>query len=343
MGTMADDALQKNLAGDVREAWVSFVDTIEPLRPDLFRFCLRLTGNPFDAEDLVHDGMLRAFGTLGLGGEEIRRPRAFLFRVLTNLWIDELRRVRPDAAEAEAAELPARASAPPGVLRDAAAIAFERLSPRERAAVVLKEAFDLSHAEIAEVLSTTEGAVKVALHRGRQRLADEERPLDERRPARRRPRVSAELLDRFVAALRAHDLEAVKALVVTDLEAEVFPSGFGVGAEHHAARGWIHGTFYHHIPEREARREGYPLGLEVRDVAGERAVLVFRNYGEGEALEEVWLIEESAGRIARIRDYCFSPDLVRFVADACGVRFRPVGYRFRPGVYRDAPARAPST
>lgn len=324
--------LEHALASDVREAWSSFIDVIEPLRPDLFRFCLRLTGNPFDAEDLVHDGMLRAFGTLGLGGEQIRQPRSFLFRVLTNLWIDELRRARPELRGAEASDLPAPEMSDPGELRDAVELAFEQLTPRERAAVVLKEGFDLGHAEIAEVLSTSEGAVKVALHRGRRRLAGEATE------SARRPRVSSQLLDRLVLAIRAHDLEAVKALVVADLEAEVFPSGFLVGVEEHAKRGWIHGTFYHHIPEREARRAGYPLQLEIRDVAGERVVLVLRDYGEGAALEEIWLIEESDGRVARIRDYCFSPDLVGWVAEHCRLPFRSVGYRFRPGVYRDVPS-----
>jgi RNA polymerase sigma-70 factor (ECF subfamily) len=333
---MSKGGLEGVLADEARGAWSAFIDVVEPLRRDLFRYCLRLTGNPFDAEDLVHDGMLRAFGTLALGAEAIRQPRAFLFRVVSNLWIDELRRTRPAQREADAGDQAAPGAADPGELRDAAEIAFEQLAPRERAALVLKEAFDLPHAEIAAVLSTSEGAVKVALHRGRRRLAGEPHAPE------RRPRVSTELLERFVAAIRAHDLEAVKALVVADLEAEVFPSGFGVGVEHHAKRGWIHGTFYHHSPEREARRLGYPLGLEIRDVAGERVVLVFRDHGEGGALEEVWLVEESDGRVARIRDYCFSPDLVRWVAEHCRVPFHAVGYRFRPGVYRDVPSRGPA-
>lgn len=59
--------------------------------------------------------------------------------------------------------------------------------------VVLKEAFDLGHAAIAEVLSTPESAVEVALHRGRRHL------VSEREGARRPPRVSRELVDRFVA------------------------------------------------------------------------------------------------------------------------------------------------
>lgn len=49
----------------------------------------------------------------------------------------------------------------------------------------------------------------------------------------------------------------------------------------------------------------------------------------------MWLLEEVAGRIARVRDYGFCPDLVRLVAEECGVPSRAVGYRYRPGIYRD--------
>lgn len=64
-------------------------------------------------------------------------------------------------------------------------------------------------------------------------------------------------------------------------------------------------------------------------------MLVSRDYGTGAALEEVWLVEESDGRVAQVRDYCFSPDLVGWVAEHCRVPFNSLGYRFRPGVYRD--------
>lgn len=321
------------LSADLHEAWESFIDAVEPLRPQLFRFCHRLTGSAFDAEDLVHDGLLRAFGTLGLNRQGIRDMRSFLFRVLTNLWIDETRRSRPELREPDERTpdpgAPSPASAPE--LRDAAQTLLGALSPRERVAVVLREGFDLSHAQIAEVLSSSAGAVKVALHRGRQRL-EKERASDAPRP-----RVSRALVDRFVEAFRSRDIEAVKALLLENVEAEVYPSGLIVGRDVNAERGWLRGCFYHHIPEREASRAPYPLGLQVREVEGEPVVLVFRDYGDGQgaALEEVWRFEEEDGAIARVRDYGFSPDLVEHVARHLGLPFRRVGYRFRPGFFRD--------
>ena len=147
--------------------------------------------------------------------------------------------------------------------------------------------------------------------------------------------MSVELVDRFVDAYRRHDVDAVKALLLEDVEAEVFPSGVGWGREYHAEKGWLHGCFYHHIQKREQERDPFPNRLEAATVLGERVVLVFRDYGKGEALEEVWMFEESEAGIARIRDYCFSPDLVHWVAEHQGIPFRPVAYRFREGIYPD--------
>ena len=58
-------------------------------------------------------------------------------------------------------------------VRSAGAVLLHRLPPRERAALILKEVFDMSLEETAEVLETTVGAVKSALHRGRAKLRED--------------------------------------------------------------------------------------------------------------------------------------------------------------------------
>ena len=56
--------------------------------------------------------------------------------------------------------------------REAGATLLARVSPQERAAILLKDVFDFALDEIAEILATTPGAVKAALHRGREKLAE---------------------------------------------------------------------------------------------------------------------------------------------------------------------------
>jgi RNA polymerase sigma-70 factor (ECF subfamily) len=69
------------LASSLRSSWHGFLDTYEPLRSELYRYCRHLTRSPWDAEDLAQDAMARAFVTLGQMGEAPPNPRAWLFRV----------------------------------------------------------------------------------------------------------------------------------------------------------------------------------------------------------------------------------------------------------------------
>src|SRR5580704_8832816 len=85
---------QADLPDVVRGSWHRFLDTYEPLRPELYRYCRHLTRSPWDAEDLAQDALARAFVTLGQMGAPHDNPRAWLFRVASNLWMDRLRRRR---------------------------------------------------------------------------------------------------------------------------------------------------------------------------------------------------------------------------------------------------------
>ena len=84
---MADLELPDGLRDDLRSAWHRYIDLLAPLRPTLHGYCMRLTGNVWDAEDLVQDTLLRAFGTLGSVFKRIENPRAYLLRTATNLWM----------------------------------------------------------------------------------------------------------------------------------------------------------------------------------------------------------------------------------------------------------------
>src|SRR5512139_2071315 len=188
------------LASAVRGSRHQFLEAFEGLRPELYRYCRHLTRSPWDAEDLAQDVLARAFVTLGKLGTAPPNPRAWLFRVASNAWIDQQRRPRavPEREPADTID--------PRATREAAGTLIARLAPQERAAVVLKDVFDLPIEDIAEALSTTPNAVKAALHRGRGKLLDE--PADEARV----PTPAA--LDALVTAFERRDLAAVTALLL---------------------------------------------------------------------------------------------------------------------------------
>jgi RNA polymerase sigma-70 factor (ECF subfamily) len=138
-----------------------------------------MTGSVMDGEDVVQDALFEAYRKLGQYDD--RRPLApWPFRMAHNRCIDFLRRrgVRVEAeptARSPDSVMPAN---PPflGVGRAVERLVIS-LPPRERACVPLKDVFDYTLEEIAELVSSTVGGVKAALNRGRSKLAASPEPV----------------------------------------------------------------------------------------------------------------------------------------------------------------------
>ncbi|MBD8872105.1 RNA polymerase sigma factor SigJ [Rhodanobacter sp. DHB23] len=191
-------------------------------RQRLFGLAYRMLGTPVDAEDVLHDAWLRwhAQDTAALDD-----PEAWLVTVTTRLALDRLRRARTERARYPGPWLPEplvdedtqpAAETPESLLeRDQTlTLSFltllERLGPDERAAFLLNEVFDYSHAEAAAILGIAENACRQRVHRAKARLR-EDRPrfqVDARAQQR--------LLQRFVAAMEKPTLESLRALFAED-------------------------------------------------------------------------------------------------------------------------------
>jgi RNA polymerase sigma-70 factor (ECF subfamily) len=321
---MADTELTAELVADARAAWHRYLDLVTPFRPQLHRYCRRLTGEIWDAEDLVQETLLKGFATLGSFQHSIANPRGYLSRIATHLWIDTERRRRSEAAmlAAEATDAAAAATAHPrrDDLRDAGARLLEALPPQERAALVLKEVFDLSLSDVAEMLSTSVGAVKAALHRGRGRLGEE--------TPRRRRSASPELVDRFVERLDAGDLDGLLALMLDTGSVEMPGALLEVGrAQFERAGSWLWQAVNAH-PDLPADMRPPKWVNERVDFRGEPIVLGFMPLPTGRVLQGITRFEETEGRIARIHSYCFSPETAAEIAEALGLTVGWIPYRF---------------
>ena len=303
-GSITDDD-----ARGLRKAWVDYVDTIEPLRAPLHAYGLKLTGNVWDAEDLVQEALLRGFAMIGRGdlhgaGSPVANPRAYLFRTATHLFIDaERRRARERAVLAEPALEPATAGGPDDV-RDAGERLFAHASPQARAALLLKDVYGFSLEETADLLRTTTGAVKAALSRGRAGLRD---PVPDPRPSPPRG-----LIDAFVDAYNSHDLDRLLAAVTEAVSIEVPGVGGGRGLK--PENGWADWVV------------SQPVRAEAARLDGEDVVAILFATPGGEQLCEVLRLEGDDGRVSRIVDYCFAADTLAYAAAALGYPPMPLGY-----------------
>ena len=142
-----------------------------PLRAPLLAHCLRLTGERAAAEDLQQETLLRAMPLAGSLCGAPANLKAYLFKIATNLWIDQTRRRRRERTLLTA-ENPRHASEPAlsATLADGLAHLERTLPARELEVFLLREARGLSSAETASRLGISEAAVKMAACRARKRL-----------------------------------------------------------------------------------------------------------------------------------------------------------------------------
>lgn len=192
-------------------------DLFERHRSRLFGLAYRMLGTPADAEDVLHDAWLRLHDQEVVALDD---PEAWLVTVTTRIALDRLRRAKAERAHYTGPWLPEPlvpdAEHPDAALERSESLTLsfllllERLGPEERAAFLLHEVFDYSHAEAAGILGIEEEACRQRVHRAKRRLR-EGRPRFHVDAA-----VQRRLLQRFVAAMAEPTLDTLQALFAED-------------------------------------------------------------------------------------------------------------------------------
>ncbi|NGO13093.1 RNA polymerase sigma-70 factor [Streptomyces sp. HC44] len=200
---------------------MSTSDLYGELRPRAFAIAYHMLGSVGEAEDVVQEAFLRVHQTLRKD-EPIASPRAYIATLVTRLAIDQLRsaRVRRERYVGEWLPEPLVTDPTPAEhaeTADSLSLAFlvllESLSPRQRAAFLLREVFEYPYAEVAEIIGTDVDSTRHLVARARGHVR-EHRP---RYYASRRQR--EELAQRFFAAAEQGDLRALEALLTQDVVA----------------------------------------------------------------------------------------------------------------------------
>jgi RNA polymerase sigma-70 factor (ECF subfamily) len=194
-----------------------FLARVGELRPELHRYCARLTGSVFDGEDIVQDTLARGLAAVDQL-DHLPALRPWLFRIAHNRAIDVVRERARRTGEPLAADEPIADASPGSELLRAEAVhlavsRFIALPPAQRSAVILKDVLELSLDEIAGVLDMSLDAVKGALARGRARLVTLQAAAQTSAPPPPSPAIA-----RYAALFNAHDWDALRALLADDVQ-----------------------------------------------------------------------------------------------------------------------------
>lgn len=299
---------------EARRVRAEFQARIEPHRDALWRYCRRLTGSVWAAEDLVQDTIAQALGRLGYFGQ-VLNPRAYLFRIATNAWLDRHGKEKWEELEA-AGELVSTApsSSQAAEVRGAMTELVAALSPGQRAVWVLVEAFSFRPAEVGAMIGTSEGAVKALLHRARGAL-DIHQPGTSVRRGIRPPDA---LVQRYLDAFNHRDVDALAALFHEDATNIILGDW-----EEHGLKTMRRWSLQHWLDEPSEERAEWGL------VEDQECVLVFTRDKRG--AEKLWSIirlRVASGRIVRHWWYFFCPELLTEVASGLNLQAVDHGYAY---------------
>jgi RNA polymerase sigma-70 factor, ECF subfamily len=274
------------------QAREQFLLMVDDLRPELHRYCARLTGSVIEGEDIVQDTLAKAFYAMSMM-PEAPPLRPWLFRIAHNAALDFLKSHAHKYTEArdDLDDIVGSGGgddrADPGVVR-AALSRFLVLPVSQRSAVILKDVLGHSLEDTAETMNTTVPAVKAALSRGRAKLrATEAVPaeLDARRRAE---------LDRYASLFNTRDWDGVRALVGEDCRLDLVSKS--------QRRGKAVGMYFGRYEKEDVR-------LAIVRLEGELALAA---HVAGSTRPSYFiLLAWDAGRVQLIRDFRY----VSYIAD----------------------------
>ena len=278
--------------GPLETRYLAFLETISSLRPSLHRYCARMTGSVMDGEDVVQEALFEAYRKLDKF-DESRPLKPWLFRIAHNRCIDFLRQrgVRDEAATAAAA--PDVASPhDPALLGIGKAVEHlvAVLPPKERASILLKDVFDYSLEEIADLTNSTVGAVKAALNRARTKLARTSPPA---KPARHASPELKRIMQLYVDRFNRRDWDGVRELISADARLNVFDRFAGKVAD---------APYFANY-----ERWPWPWKLAVGDVDGEPVVVILKRGADAWTPYSTIRFDVIGQRIERIVDYIHCP------------------------------------
>jgi RNA polymerase sigma-70 factor, ECF subfamily len=278
------------------EARDRFMELIDEIRPELHRYCARMTGSVFDGEDVVQETLAKAYYALG---QMVQPPnlKPWLFRIAHNTAMDFIKRYEHQHVE-PVADVPDRAELEePGVdpaLVEAALTVFAELPPTQRSAAILKDVLGQSLEETAHTMGTTIGAVKAALSRARANIARTPRARFAE-PAQPVAGETLMTLRRYADLFNAHNWDELRALLAAESRLEVVSR-----VQHPRA---VDAGYYDRYA---AYTKTEDLRAEAGFVEGVPVIAIFSPPSSREPAYFV-LLEVSGGRISLIRDFRYIP------------------------------------
>ncbi|MBT4790934.1 MAG: RNA polymerase sigma factor [Halobacteriovoraceae bacterium] len=312
MGNIKSEICKKK-----RNSRNEFLEMIGPYRADLYLFCRKLTNSPWDAEDLAQETIMRADIRLSDTHFGVENIKSYLFKMASNQWIDWCRRSKVMVSVDNIPETPVYMN-PQFEVKEALSSLIYYLPPKERVAIVLKDIFDFKIDEIKDVMETTTGAVKSALHRGREKMV----LIKEKSSRNIEPKINQEhkeVVNKAVDFFNKRDINGFCNLLLSNATG----NAYGCFLESSAAE-IKKGSIFHTINQPDGTPQPKEMRAECVELYGENLFILWVE----DKLEDIWRIQIEEGQISRFDCYYCCPKVLAEVAKLLGAKSNDHGYYY---------------
>jgi RNA polymerase sigma factor (sigma-70 family) len=289
----------------------SFSKIIQPYRSNLWSYCRKLTGSPWDAEDLLQETLLKAFSSL-CRVKQALNPKSYLFRIATNTWMDSFRKTKVETEDLDSNDLFVEQSVPYDDVYAAIETLVQILPPKQTSVLLLVDIYKFSSSETAEIIGTTEGAVYSLLNRARNNIRKLHSKKIEEIPkltpiSRKKQQVIQQYMDSFVKG----DFQTIGTLLAEYATNEVVGRGMDIGKlqiRKNSMGDWASG--------------GSKQNLSSKFITlwGRQAVVYTKETENGPVLWDLTTIEIEDGYIVKHKSYYFCKEFLSTAAKELKMR-----------------------
>jgi RNA polymerase sigma factor (sigma-70 family) len=302
----------ETVSSDMRDLKQKFDQLIIPHRPALWKYCRMITSSPWDAEDLVQETLLKAYSALPRIFQPLI-PKSYLFRIATNTWLNQQRKLNRIIVEEHTDEL--HIDLDPFEIREAIERLVTNLSPKQRAVILLFDVFQFKGSEVAEMMGSTEGSVKALLHRARINLKKLNQGKHHSAIEQESVIATDKVVEAYLDAFNRRDPDAIADLLDENAVNDIVHTSFEYGKDtirNHSLAGWAN--------------DPMPMKAVYQMLWGKPAIVVMTEKDGNEAVYSLIELEFDTGVIVKKRTYYFCQDLLEAVAEELQVPVHENGY-----------------
>ncbi|MEA3318633.1 MAG: RNA polymerase sigma factor [Bacillota bacterium] len=291
--------INRGMVEEARKLRNEFEELVSVYTTDLWNYCKYVTGSPWDGEDLFQETMIKAFGLLPERWSDITDKKYYLFRVATNMWIDQCRKQKREIGTLDEAPETNVDFSDHLRLEKILTSLESNLTPKQTAAFLLMDIFQFSAEEIAGIVHSTPGGVYSAVQRARRKIAsmDFSQPKTNWDSQIQNPTIQA-----YLQAFNNGDLESMLSLFSDQAQNEAF-----FGFQEFSKNEMLKGSLKFGLPGHTAQE--FILW-------GKTVIIVLAN----EEIHDIQIQEIENEQIVSHKSYFFRKEFILAAAEELGLK-----------------------